>query len=291
MLFNLHNHSHYCDGSSAPEEYIKSAIEKDFDTLGFSSHAPVPFKNKFAIKDEQVLLEYANEIRQLKEKYKDQINIFLSLEIDHIPGITRDFIYFSKLAGLDYIIGGVHLVKSPLKHGLWFIDGPKKEIYDEGLENLFDNDIRLAVTTYWQQMRDMIKTQQPDIIAHLDKIKMHNQNRYFTQDEGWYVDEVDKTLELIAKSGSIVEVNTRGIYKGRSDELFPGKDILKKLLHLNIPITLNSDAHKPHELSGFFNEAKTILLETGFKSLKLYTKQGWLDVPPEIKAPETVSGL
>ncbi len=291
MLFNLHNHSHYCDGSSAPEKYIKAAIEKGFVTLGFSSHAPVPFENKFAIKNEDSLLDYANEIRQLKEKYKDQIKIFMSLEIDHIPDITKDFSHFKEFAGLDYTIGGVHLVKSPLKKGLWFIDGPKKEIYDEGLKNLFNNDICLAVNTYWQQMRDMIQNQKPDIIAHLDKIKMHNQNQYFTQDEKWYVDEVDRTLELIAKSGSIVEVNTRGIYKRRSDELFPGKDILKKILTLNIPITLNSDAHKPHELDGHFDETKKILTELGFCKLKVFSKNGWQDTAIETKAPEIESGL
>lgn len=291
MLFNLHNHSHYCDGSSAPEEYIRAAIEKGFDTLGFSSHAPVPFENKFAIKDEQALLEYAGEIRQLKKKYKDQIHIFLSLEIDHIPGITRSFEYFSKVAGLDYTIGGIHLVKSPLRPGLWFIDGSKRAIYDEGLKKMFNGDIHVAVSTYWKQMRDMIQNQKPDIIAHLDKIKMHNQDRYFSQHEGWYVDEVDKTLELIAKTGSIVEVNTRGIYKKRSDELFPGKDILKKLLHLNIPITLNSDAHKPHELNGYFAEAKSILTEIGFSKVKVFGENGWQDTALETTAPGNVSGL
>jgi histidinol-phosphatase (PHP family) len=291
MLFNLHNHSHYCDGSSAPEEYIKSAIDKGFHTLGFSSHAPVPFDNKFAIKDETSLLAYVDEIRQLQKKYIHQINILLSLEIDHIPGITQAFSHFKKMGGLDYIIGGVHLVKSPLRQGLWFIDGPKKEIYDAGLNKLFDGDVRLAVSSYWQQMRDMISTQKPDIIAHLDKIKMHNQNRYFTQDESWYVDEVDKTLEQIAKAGSIVEVNTRGIYKGRSEELFPGRAILKKLLHLQIPITLNSDAHKPHELDGYFYEAKITLMDIGFRNLKMFTGNGWRDVEIETKAPETESGL
>jgi len=275
LLFNLHNHSHYCDGSSPPEDYITEAIRQGFHTLGFSSHAPVPFKNGFAINDENTLLEYAGEIRRLKEKYRHQINIFLSLEIDYIPGLTTDFEVFKKLAGLEYTIGGIHLVKSPLKQGLWFIDGSKSEIYDEGLERLFNGDIRLAVTTYWEQMRNMISTQNPDIVAHLDKIKMHNKNRYFTQDEQWYREQVDRTLELIAAKNTIVEVNTRGMYKGRSDELFPGRGILDKIRQLDIPVTLNSDAHKPQELSAYYEEAKAELRDAGFRYLKLFTKKGW----------------
>lgn len=278
LLFNLHNHSHFCDGSSAPEEYITEAIRQGFHALGFSSHAPVPFQNGFAIKDENTLMNYAGEIRWLKEKYRHQIRIFLSLEIDYIPGITADFAHFKKIAGLEYTIGGIHLVKSPLKRGLWFIDGSKSEIYDEGLEHLFNGDIRLAVTSYWEQMRDMIGTQQPDIVAHLDKIKMHNKNRFFAEEEDWYQEQVDRTLELIAAQKTIVEVNTRGLYKGRSDELFPGRTILEKIRKLGIPITLNSDAHKPEELSGYYEEAKGELRDAGFQYIKLFTKKGWDDV-------------
>ncbi|MCF8366496.1 MAG: histidinol-phosphatase [Bacteroidales bacterium] len=278
LLFNLHNHSHYCDGSSPPEEYINAAIKKGFHTLGFSSHAPVPFENKFAIQDESALLQYANEIAQLKEKYKKEIHIFLSLEIDYIPAITQEFSYFKNLINLDYVIGGVHLVRNPHADGLWFIDGPKQETYDEGLHLLFKNDIKKGVIAYWEQMRDMIEAQNPDIVAHLDKIKMHNKNRFFTEKEAWYEDQLDQTLELISRKNTIVEVNTRGVYKGRSNELFPGLMALKKIRALGIPITLNSDAHKPEELSAYFDEAKEILRKNGFEYLKLFTSTGWKDV-------------
>jgi histidinol phosphatase-like PHP family hydrolase len=46
---------------------------------------------------------------------------------------------------------------------------------------------------------------------------------------------------------------------------------------MGIPITLNSDAHKPEELSGYFDEARQILKEIGFRYLKLYTPEGWED--------------
>jgi len=278
ILFNLHNHSYFCDGSSAPEEYIQEALKKGFHTIGFSSHAPVPFQNKFAIKNEKSLLEYRDEINRLKAKYKNQINVFLALEVDYIPGITSSFCYFKNLAHLDYTIGGVHLVKASDSSGLWFIDGPRQETYDEGLQKIFGGDARKGVTTYWEQIRQMIESENPDIVAHLDKIKMHNRNRFFTEDESWYVDELDRTLELLAKKNTIVEVNTRGVYKGRSDELFPGNKALQKIYKLGIPVTLNSDAHKPCELDGYFSEARKIMKAIGFRKLKLFTSKGWEDV-------------
>ena len=53
---------------------------------------------------------------------------------------------------------------------MWFIDGPKPETYDEGLKNVFENNIHLAVRTYFQQINEMIINQRFDIIGHFDKI-------------------------------------------------------------------------------------------------------------------------
>ncbi len=127
-LYNLHTHSKFCDGTGEPEEFVHSALAKGFHTLGFSSHAPVPFENNFAIRDEAALQNYCRTIRELRVKYHDRISIWLALELDYIEGISRDFSEFRQLCGLDYTIGSVHLVKNGNDDGLWFIDGPKSRI-------------------------------------------------------------------------------------------------------------------------------------------------------------------
>ena len=124
-------------------------------------------------------------------------------------------------------------------------------------------------------MRDMITTQKPDIVAHLDKIKMHNQNRFFSTTDNWYVEQVEQTLEVIAAAGTIVEVNTRGLYKGRSDELFPGEAILTLMLELNIPVTVSSDSHRPEEIDGFYPQAYETLRRIGYRQVKCFTDKGW----------------
>jgi histidinol-phosphatase (PHP family) len=273
-LFNLHTHSRFCDGKEEPEEYVKQAITLGFHTLGFSSHAPVPFENNFSLKEEK-MDEYFSTIRALDEKYKDRINILLSMEIDYIPGITRTFAEFSKAGNLDYTIGGVHLVRNKEIEKLWFIDGSKQETYDDGLQKLFNGHIRKGVEAYYNQIIEMVATQKPDIIAHLDKIKMHNKNRYFTEEEGWYKDLVWETLKYISdETDCIIEVNTRGLYKKRSDTFFPGTAILEQIHHLKIPITLSSDAHHPSELNGYYDEANQILREIGFKELVCFDGTG-----------------
>jgi histidinol-phosphatase (PHP family) len=274
MNFNLHTHTLFCDGKAEPEAYVKKALELGFHTLGFSGHAPVPFENNFSIKEEE-FDNYISTINSLKEKHKGQINIFLALEIDFIPGITKSFSEFKKQGNLDYTIGGVHLVRNKDKQGLWFIDGPKFETYDEGLEKLFNGNIRKGVETYYNQIQEMTITQKPDIIAHFDKIKMHNRNRYFSEEESWYEDLVWKSLKTISEAGSIVEVNTRGLYKKRSASTFPGTAILEQILHLKIPITLSSDAHQPEELDGYYKETIGLLKDIGFKDLMCFSADGW----------------
>jgi histidinol-phosphatase (PHP family) len=71
-----------------------------------------------------------------------------------------------------------------------------------------------------------------------------------------------------------VEVNTRGLYKKRSDTFFPGTAILGQIHHLKIPVTLSSDAHQPKELDGYFPEAIQVLKEIGFKELVYFNNIG-----------------
>jgi histidinol-phosphatase (PHP family) len=147
------------------------------------------------------------------------------------------------------------------------------------LKELFRGDIRVAVTAYYRQIQLMTSNEKPDIIGHLDKIKMYNRDRYFSEEDPWYLDLVDETLELIRDTGCVVEVNTRGLYKKRSNTFFPGPVILKKMHHMNIPVTRSSDAHKPHELSLGFDEGRKQLLESGFQSMLTRTTMGWKEIP------------
>jgi len=274
---NFHTHTAYCDGSSAPVDYVIEAIKAGLESIGFSGHAPVPFENHFAIPDNDSLKAYAGEIQELKAIYDGQIKVFLALEADYIPGITFDFKHFMEDLSLDYIIGSVHLIKNE-KNDLWFNDGPDRGVWLQGLTEYFNGNIREAVSTYYRQINMMIQTQQPDVIGHLDKIKMHNHDEYFREDEPWYSKLVMKTLEIIRDNGCIVEVNTRGLYKKRSGSFFPGPAILKEMNKMNIPLTISTDAHKPGEVSLLLDETAKTLIETGYREAYAYTGQEWRSV-------------
>jgi histidinol-phosphatase (PHP family) len=277
MLSNHHTHTLYSDGHADPEEYVKSAIELKLEILGFSEHSPLPFANPFSFRQER-RDEYLQKINLLKSQYADKIRIYCAMECDYIPGVSEPFVKTSDEFTLDYVIGSVHLVKPDNSEILWFTDGPDYKTYDEGLSNLFAGDIKNAVRTYYRQINSMIENEVFDVIGHFDKIKMHNRDRFFLESEKWYTDLLYETIDLIAEKDLIVEVNTRGIYKKRSETTYPGHDSLKILKAKNVRVMINSDAHQPHELLMSYDVAQGILDAAGYKASCHFIENEWQEI-------------
>ena len=264
IKYNLHTHSKFCDGSGNIEDFIKTSINNNIDVLGFSSHAPLPFDNSFSIKEEKIT-QYIDEIQLLKNNYSHKIEILTGLECDYIHGLSQSFSFFKQKYNLDYIIGGVHLVGKNIAKNLWFIDGPKREIYDNGLKKFYNNNAQKAVTEYYTQMLEMLQEEEMDILAHLDKIKMHNQDRFFSTHEKWYNGLVMEVLELVKQKDIIAEINYRGIYKKRYNDFYPSLNILKKMKEMNIRICISSDAHHHSELDVLHQDALHFAQSAGYK--------------------------
>jgi len=266
MLYNFHTHSGFDDGKGELEKYIEEAIGRGLGALGFSAHAPLGEGGDWCIPKNE-LQAYCRKVKQLKEQYKNKIDIYLGLEADYIPNVTENFSALKKDNDLEYLIGSIHLVKNPKTGSLWFIDGPEAG-YKKGLDKVFDNDAKSAVEAFYAQSCQMIQEEKPDIIGHLDKIKMHNKERYFSEHEKWYQDSVNTLLKVIADSNTIVEVNTRGKYTGKTDVFFPSKGILEKCYMYNIPVMVNTDAHAPEQVNELFDEAIAMLRDIGYRETK-----------------------
>ncbi|HEY9115910.1 MAG TPA: histidinol-phosphatase [Bacteroidales bacterium] len=272
--YNLHQHSLFSDGKEPARKYAEKAVELGFSTIGFSEHSPLPFQNTFSLKEEKIT-EYIDTIEQLKTEYAGRLNIYRALEMDFIPGMSEDFNFWRKEVQADYLIGSIHLVKPDFGEELWFTDGPDYRTYDEGLNLFFEGNIQKAVAPFYHQTNRMIESQQFEILGHFDKIKMHNRSRFFTEDEKWYRRLVDETLALVKLKNLIVEVNTRGLYKKRSDSLFPDNYALQRIKELNIPVIISSDAHLSEELKMLFDFAENRLKALGFKEVMSFEKGEW----------------
>ncbi|MBR5911145.1 MAG: histidinol-phosphatase [Bacteroidales bacterium] len=276
--FNLHTHSIYSDGKSQPREIVEEAIRQGLTTLGFPEHSPLPFDNNFSVKSAD-MPKYVAEIAQLKAEFKGKIDIYCGLEADYLTGVSEPFAVTKEKYHLDYLIGGVHLVgQSANPDEIWFIDGPKWEVYDEGLQKFFDGDIRRAVRRFFEQSNEMIENESFDIIAHFDKIKMHNRDRYFHEDEPWYRKLALETLDLIREKDLIMEINTRGIYKKRYNGFYPSPWLMEEACKMHIPAIISADAHHFSEISLEFFAAEEALKKAGYRSVVNFKDGSWVEV-------------
>ncbi|SDL85734.1 histidinol-phosphatase (PHP family) [Catalinimonas alkaloidigena] len=275
---NYHSHCRYCDGKGEPEVFAQRAIELGLDAYGFSSHGPVPFETTWNMRAEDVT-HYLSEIHQLREKYRDQIQLYCGMEVDFVPGLISVQHGIVREAGLDYTIGSIHFVDAYADGTPWEIDGPH-EGFLRGLHEIFEGDVKRAVRRYFELTRQMIREAPPSVVGHVDKIKMQNEGgTLFSEEDGWYQDEVAETLRTIADARLTVEVNTRGLYKKKTEETYPSRWILERMWAMDIPVMLNSDAHRPNEITAYFEEAALLLQDVGYTHVQILYDGRWQSVP------------
>lgn len=272
-MFSYHTHTLFCDGKGSIVDFCEKAIELGFVDLAFTSHAPVPFDNHYALSFER-LLEYRNEVRRAQVEYKDRLNVYLGLEADYIPGQTVAFSQWRDLVNPDFILGSVHFVIDPVTGEKWFIDGDPCN-FVKGMDEIFHGDAKRAVAAYYAQVRDMIESQHPDIIGHIDKVKMNNRDTYFLPTDQWYLEELENTLLCVKTEGGVVEINARGIYRGKYHECFPNVEGIKRCMELGILMTLASDSHQTSELAMGLDLARNAARLAGLEKVHLFANGNW----------------
>ncbi len=274
---NFHNHTRYCDGTSDVSDYAIEALKLNMRALGFSGHAPVPWKTTWNMTGEN-LERYLADVARAKERFGYDMEIYRGLEIDYVPGITYHSSYFKKM-GVDFLIASIHFA-GVFANGIpCEMDGPHDHFL-HGVNDIFGGDRRALVEHYFQTTREMIDRLDFDILGHFDKIKMQNKpGSLFSENDPWYRNEILKTLEAIVQKNCIVEVNTRGLYKGVCRETYPSEWILEIVHEAKIPIVLSADSHAPAELNGFFSPVAQTLYNIGFREFRVLLRGEWRDVP------------
>jgi len=270
MWSNFHMHSTYCDGKSEIMDYVDEARKLHMISIGFSSHAPVPFPTMWCMKAED-LGEYLATIEKIKSS-NSFVEIYKGLEVDFIPGVISPNQFRDKL---DYTVGSVHFIEKFFDGIAWEIDG-LHSLFLEGYSKIFNNNIQDVIIRYFELTREMVSTACPSVVGHLDKIKIQNiNNKFFMESDSWYQNEVKKTIDLIRESGVIVEVNTRGIYQKKSDTTYPSPWILEILHKKNIPVTISSDAHHRDDIINQFPQTALLLKKIGFKTISVLSEGAW----------------
>ena len=113
MLANYHTHTYLCHhASGTPEEYVEKAIERGLKILGFSDHVPMPYSKPDYVSRARMTLQetevYVNTVLGLKEKYKDDITIYLGYEAEYLPREFENMLKHVTSYPIDYLILGQH---------------------------------------------------------------------------------------------------------------------------------------------------------------------------------------
>ena len=276
---NFHSHCTFCDGRSHPEDFIKFAVSRRFRAYGFSSHSPLPFETFWNMSAGD-MDEYINEITRLKEKYSEQIEIYLGLEIDYLDETYNASIPYFRSLPLDYRIGSIHFLSAgqqPLsEENMACIDGPFDE-FTLAVEQFYQGNVRLITEDFFQSSMQMIETGGFDIVGHVDKIYQNGQcHPAFDLNASWYQKPLADLLDFIAEKGLIVEINTKNFTTQR--QTFPHIDTLTSLFQRRIPVMVNSDCHYPDLVNDGRDETLALLKEIGFKATRELVKGAWQDI-------------
>ena len=270
---NYHSHTNFSDGSHLPEFYAAAAAQAGMPAYGFSCHAPVAFPHDWTIRPDQ-LRNYLAEIDRIKLEFRGQIEILKSLEIDFLPGSPMCWASTRKPWELDYIIGSVHFVDTFADGTPWNID-TSQSLFDRGLNEIFGGDIRRAAERFFELSCIMVGDMRPDIIGHLDKIKMFCMAG-IDQSQPWYRQQIGQLLSVMKQHGTIMEINTRGYYKGKIDEMYPSQWVMREAFLRGIPVTICSDCHHPSELTLGYEAAAQQLAAAGYRTVSVLENGAWV---------------
>lgn len=262
---NLHTHGTMCDGKNDYEDTVKVAIEKGFESIGFSSHSDMPYSPSRSVKVDQIKT-YQDTIYALKEKYKGVIDVFCGIEFDMYSP--------DPLKGYDFVLGAVHYLQMGDKYvGFDRAATTVKNVIDTH----FDGDGMKYAQKYYETVAQLSDFGKIDIVAHFDLICKHRENEnFFDTESKMYRTWAIEAAEHLVKTVGVFEVNTGAIARGYRTTPYPDTFILKALKDLGAKMVISSDCHNNELLDCYFDESVELLKSVGFNEIYKLTAHGFV---------------
>ncbi|MBR2406181.1 MAG: histidinol-phosphatase [Clostridia bacterium] len=264
LLQNLHTHTTYCDGEHTPEEMIRFAMEKGFDSLGFSGHSYM-FYSPYKLVSLEGTERYKVEVTALKEKYKGRFPVYLGLEVDMYSGVD--------LSGYDYLIGALHYLK--LGNEYVAFDRPAETV-QAVIDTRFSGNGLAFAKEYYAQLATLPQYGKFDILGHLDLLtKNIEQIPFFDIQSKAYLDVAREALQALQGKIPFFEVNTGAMARGYRTSPYPSLELLRECKRLGFGAIISSDCHDGRYLDVGFELSRDLLLEAGFTERYILTDHGF----------------
>ena len=261
---NLHTHTVRCDGMDTPEEMIRVAMEKGFDSIGFSGHSANRHSTYYQITLETTQA-YKKEIYELKKKYEGQIDIFCGLEFEMLSEDDKE--------GWEYMIGSTHYLE---KDGVVFSMDVGAEQIKRVVSEHFGGDGLAFAKCYYEHISRLPEYGKFDFIGHFDLlVKNIDTVPLFDPESREYLSFATDAMDALKGKIDLFEVNTGAIARGYRKTPYPMKNLLVELKKRGFGAIISSDCHDARYLDIHFNECVELLGECGFTEKYVLMKDGF----------------
>lgn len=242
MIANYHTHTPRCrHARGAESDYVRCAIQRGLKILGFSDHSPYTFPDWFD-SDYRMRMDqfegYAASVLELKETYRDQLEIHLGVELEYYPAYLPELLPILRDHGVEYAILGQHFVGNEI---------------DDHYNGYVTGDKRL-LERYVNQVKEAMETGMFTYLAHPDLF-------HFSGDSKLYQEQMRAICKTANSCDMPLELNLLGLHGRRH---YPNPWFWEVAAEENCKVILGYDAHEPEFLC---NEDIT---RDGLKFLKPY---------------------
>ena len=257
-MIDTHTHCYHShDSTQDPEQSILYAIDHNVEYLAFTDHCDkdIVFVPKYSHIRQIDLNKHFEEIRYLKEKYKDKIEIGVGIECGFALRATPLYEEIIKKYPTDIIINSVHLVgDADCYFKECFLNKTKKQAYYDYLKTIMDS---VNAPYHW------------DTLAHIGYVcrKAPFEDKYLHYKD--FSDQIDYILNSLISKGKSLEINTHS--EGTQSAIIPTIEIVKRYKELGGELlTFASDAHIKENICKNYNSTISLLKDLGFSYIFKY---------------------
>ncbi|MDO5156122.1 MAG: histidinol-phosphatase HisJ family protein [Eubacteriales bacterium] len=261
---DMHVHSIFSsDSTESPESIIETAIRHNYQYVYFTDHHDIdfPVSAEEPLMDFQLdFAKYFDQLTQLKERYQDQIQLMIGVEMGICPETTDKVTKLVSSYPFDFVIGSSHL--SALENG-----DPYWPSYYDG-----KTPLQAYQEYFYSEVENVKNTKAFDVYGHLDyAIRYCPDSNYVYQFKD-YADIFEELFRLLIENGKGIEINTAGISK--MGMAHPHIEALKMYREMGGEIvTIGSDAHSAQNIGFGFDIAEQMLQECNFSYYTIFQKR------------------
>lgn len=247
---NYHTHTYRCKHATGDAaDYCQAAIHQGLKTLGFSDHAPLPDARWQSVRMEPgELVDYCEAIDEAQRRYP-HLRVYKGLEVEYLPEWTNyvQDVFFGEF-GMDYLVGGAH----------WYPhEGEWLSLYGAPMT-------ASMLRSYTDYLIEGMRSGLYAFIAHPDLFG----NAYLVWDDiAW--DCAKAMLSAAADLNLPMEINAYGLRKPLLDtpegrrHKYPWLPFWELAAACKTPVIVNSDAHRPEDVTAKVDEALDIARRCG----------------------------